>query len=294
MTNKPIQPRTSDGRYSTVPPRVPTSAPPVPGTSGLNPLTGLPNPRTSEEYLEETHRRYVSRSQGGDASPRLTRNEGYRLGAPKEAAGIECAQDFMARLLRIEKDSIEKIDGADDNYRLGDLRLPAGHTVEVKRQPINPTRYPLNFVEVGELTFNPRHTNGVGDLSRILQMNPDELSKVSVRDFRQDGRPHSDFGNPEFLSVSLTSIAGSRATIYTNPDDGFLYVYSRDEILGHVRKAVRNNNLRRGQGNSNDDGLAVLVPLPKWRFYRDKQGLWNYDGPGDRGEELKALRAYLG
>lgn len=290
---EPVQPRTSDGRYSTVPPRVPTAAPPIPGTSGVNPLTGLPNQRTSEEYLDAVHQRYVTRTQEGAASPRLTRNEGYRLGAPKEAAGIECARDFLSRLLKIEKDTVEMIEGADQNYRLGDLKLPAGHTLEVKRQPINPTRYPLNYVEVGELTFNPRHTNGAADLSRILQMNQDELANVSLRDFRTDGRPSSQFGSPEFLSVSLTSIAGSRATIYTNPDDGYLYLYSRDEILGHVRKSVKNNNMRRGQGNSNDDGLAVLIPLPKWRFRQDKKGLWHFDGPGDRGEELRALRAYL-
>jgi hypothetical protein len=245
--------------------------------------------------VDDLHDKFRAHQAGkASASPRLTRSEGYRRGAPKEAEGINTAEDFLNRLLGLEPSSITRIEGADDNYRYGDLRLPNGKTLEVKRQPINPDRYPMNFVEVGELTFNPRHLGGASNLAQLLDIDTEALSKVSVKDFRSEGHPSSAFGRPDHVSVSLTSIAGSQATIYVNPDQGHLYIYRRDEIIAHVRRSVLNNNLRRGQGNSNDDGLAVLVPLPRWRFTKDKQGMWRFTGAGESAEaEKKAIREYL-
>lgn len=273
----------------------PTSAPAITPT-----LFSTPNVATDGSFnvlpsVDDLHAKFRAHQAGrASASPRLTRTEGYRKGAPKEAEGLDSAEDFLNRLLKIDTGAIARIEGADDNYRQGDLRLPNGKTLEVKRQPINPDRYPMNFVEVGELTFNPRHFGGTTSLAHLLNIPSDTLAKTTVKDFRSEGHPSAPFGNPEHLSVSLTSIAGSQATIYVNPDQGHLYIYRRDEIIDHVRRSVLNDNLRRGQGNSNDDGLAVLIPLPRWRFSKDKQGLWRFVGVGPSAEaEKTALREYL-
>lgn len=269
----------------------PTSAPnlfPVPNVAIDPNVNVIPT-------VDDLHAKFRAHQAGkASASPRLTRAEGYRRGAPKEAEGINVSEDFLNRLLGLEPRAISRIEGADENYRHGDLRLPNGKTIEVKRQPINPDRYPMNFVEVGELTFNPRHFGGASSLAHLLNIDSETLASVSVKDFRSEGHPTSTFGHPDHVSVSLTSIAGSQATIYVNPDQGHLYIYRRDEIIDHVRRSVLNNNLRRGQGNSNDDGLAVLIPLPRWRFSKDKQGLWRFTGVGASAEaEKNALRDYL-
>ena len=251
------------------------------------PVTGTEISRIYANY-QATQPRATS------AAPSVTRSEGYRLGSPKEAAGIECAQEFLSRLLGVPVDGISLITGADDNYRYGDLRLPSGKTVEVKRQSINPDRYPMNFVEVAELTFNPRHSGGASMLARTIGVETDQLAASAVRDFRFDDRPSAPLGRPDYLSVSLTSIAGSAATIYVNPDAGHIYVYRSAEIMDHVRRGVLNNNLRRGQGKSNDDSLAVLVPLSRWRFSLDKNGKWRYVGVGTPEAEKNELRNHLG
>lgn len=269
----------------------PTPAPtlfPVPNVAIDPDINVLPT-------VEDLHAKFRAHQAGkASASPRLTRAEGYRKGAPKEAEGLNVAEDFLNRLLQLTPGSITRIEGAEENYRNGDFRLPNGKTIEVKRQPINPDRYPMNFVEVGELTFNPRHYGGAAALAQLLNIDSETLAASTVKDFRSEGHPSAPFGRPDHVSVSLTSIAGSQATIYVNPDQGHLYIYRRDEIIDHVRRAVLNNNLRRGQGNSNDDGLAVLVPLARWRFSKDKQGLWRYTGLGGSAEaEKSALRQYL-
>lgn len=270
---------------------VPTATPTLFPTSNV--VTD--NTVNTTTTVDDLHSKFRAHQAGkASASPRLTRSEGYRRGAPKEAEGINVSEDFLNRLLGLEAGAITRIDGADDNYRYGDLRLPNGKTLEVKRQPINPERYPMNFVEVGELTFNPRHYGGATSLAHLLNIDTETLAKTMVKDFRSEGHPSSPFGRPDHISVSLTSIAGSQATIYVNPDQGHLYIYRRDEIIDHVRRSVLNSNLRRGQGNSNDDGLAVLIPLPRWRFSKDKQGMWRFTGVGQSAEaEKNALREYL-
>lgn len=262
----------------------PTAAPSVPAAPAPAAPSAVPSP------VESAHARY-RRALG--AAPSITRAEGYQRGRAKEEAGLQLAETFLARLLGIPADQITRIDGADDNYRYGDLRLPSGKTIEVKRQPINPDRYPLNFVEVAEITFNPRHRHGTGMLAQALGIDVDRLSRAQVRDYRHDGHPESALGRPEHLSVSITSMLASTATMYVNPDDGHVYVYRSEEIIDHIKRGVLNDNLRRGQGNSNDDGLAVLVPLPRWRFHRGTDGLWRYTGTGTAEAEKTLLRTRL-
>jgi hypothetical protein len=238
------------------------------------------------------HRRYVNQRLQGGAAPRLDTDETYRTQAIKEAEGVECAQDFLQRLLRLELGAVTQITSHEDNLAYGDLRLPSGATVEVRRHAINPGRYPLNYVQVGELSFNPRYPRGLAELATGLQIGLEELTQVTVRDFRDEAKPVSPLGNPEFFTPLITAILASQVTMYVNPTDGFIYIYQRSEVVSAIRQSILNNNLRRGSGR-NADGLAVLIPLPALRFRRDKKGLWRFDGPGKAEDHLPELRTLL-
>jgi hypothetical protein len=104
-----------------------------------------------------------------------------------------------------------------------------------------------------------------------------ELERAVVRDIPNSRR--EPLGHPPRVSVSLTSIAGSHFTAYVNPeDDGrHIYLYRRDELLKHVQIAVM-RELLRGAGKSNEDTLAVLIPLSLWRWSRTRDQDWAYQG----------------
>jgi hypothetical protein len=90
--------------------------------------------------------------------PVVTRSEGYRRGVPKEEAALQVVESFFERELSVR---LERITNREENYRQGDFRVNGSKaTIECKRQPIDPVRYPQNFVEVFETTSNPRHEGG--------------------------------------------------------------------------------------------------------------------------------------
>ena len=206
-------------------------------------------------------------------APSISRNEGYRASAGKEEYAIQAAAGFLAQCLEVAPQELERITGADDNWLHGDLRLPNGATIEVKGQPVNPSRYPRNFMEVAEITNNPRHADGFKRLAHMMRLSEDELARITVTDYSTPGRPRTPLGAPPFLSVSITSMASAALTVYVNYVDGFLYAYQRDEILRILREQAR-KGLNRGQGRSNDDTLSVLGPLPRWIFSRDHDDAW--------------------
>lgn len=214
----------------------------------------------------------------------VSRNEGYRRGAGKEEVSISVLQDFLRDLVGTPG---EPITGADENYRHGDLRFSPTVTVECKGQPIDPLRYRQNFVEVFEETGNARHSGGFDALAGLLGVPSQKLEKTAVR----SGGRTTALGRPPFLSVSVTSIAACTFTAYVNHQQGgrHIYLYGRDEIMGHIRSAVTTNGLVRGAGNSNEDTFAVFVPLAAMRWTR-KDGSWVATGetPADKARKIVA------
>lgn len=203
----------------------------------------------------------------------VSRNEGYRRGAGKEELSIAILRDFLEE--RVGRPG-EPITGADENYRHGDLRFSPTVTIECKGQPIDPVRYKQNFVELFEVTRNERHAGGFAAVAGILGMRENALAAASVR----TGATRAELGRPTHLSVSITSISTAAFTAYVNYQEGgkHIYVYERDEIMGHIRRAVAGDSMVRGAGNSNEDTFAVFVPLPAMRWSRTG-GSWVANGP---------------
>ncbi|MEY4364745.1 MAG: hypothetical protein RLZZ305_89 [Actinomycetota bacterium] len=216
----------------------------------------------------------------------VTRNEGYRRGAGKEQMSLAVLRGFLQEKIGCAG---EEISGPDDNYRSGDLVFPSGRTVECKGQPIDPDRYSQNFVEVFEQTSNDRHLGGFARVAELLDITTAELARASVR-FR--GRS-VHVGEPDRVSVSITSIAAASFTAYVNHTDGgkHIYVYERDELMSHIRSGVRKGMVR-GAGNSNEDTFAVFVPLARMRWTR-RDGKWVPGGEEKEPGSLRRLTACL-
>lgn len=211
----------------------------------------------------------------------VSRSLGYLLGAGKEELSLALAIEFLKVQLGVDASQIED---RDENFLVGDLRCtPAGSTVEVKGQPIDPKKYPKNFIEVFEDTSRqrpPHHASGFDDVAMHLRLTRTELAVVPVVRFDIPGRPTQKLGELTHVSVSITSIASAAATIYVNNTSKMLYFYSSDALLSMIRDSVRNEGLRRGQGGSNRDTHAVLVPVSELRW-QGGQGAWAFVGAGN-------------
>lgn len=226
------------------------------------------------------------------AAPSISRAQGYALAAGKEDRALAAAEEFLAQALDLASADLNRIDGADDNWRLGDLRLPNGTTIEVKGQPINPGKYRRNFVEIAEITNTPRHADGFTRLASLLHLTEDQLAAIPVTDHTKPGKPVAPLGRPPRMSVSITSMGTAALAVYANAVDGYLYAYRREELMPILRTAVL-RGLNRGQGRSNDDTLGVLVALPRWRFQRAPDGLWAPMDAADPEAVYDAICAHL-
>lgn len=215
----------------------------------------------------------------------VTRAEGYRAAAGKEGQAIGVLREFLLDKLGEAGDPVE---GADDNYLHGDLRFAPGVTVECKGQPVDAARYARNFVEVFEVTSNDRHLGGFSRLASILGMSEPELAAVPVS---RQGQV-APLGVPSRVSVSVVSTGYAAFTAYVNAARGLVYVYSREELAGHLRSAVR-RGLVRGAGRSNEDTHGVFVPHPAMRWDRAADGSWAATGSVPDGVAVGALGAVL-
>ncbi|MGA1361795.1 MAG: hypothetical protein ACO36A_02610 [Ilumatobacteraceae bacterium] len=216
----------------------------------------------------------------------VTRNEGYGRGAGKEELALTALRGFLTEKIGNAGDEIT---GYDDNYRMGDLRFPSGTTVECKGQPIDPARYTQNFVEVFEVTRNDLHMGGLDRAAELLGMSVADLTRTSVRVRGTTGT----VGDQPRVSVSISSIATAGFTAYVNYVDGgrHIYVYERDELMGHIRTAARRGFVR-GAGNSNEDTFAVFVPLSRMRWSRSGAS-WRAAGDEPEQESLARLSRSL-
>jgi hypothetical protein len=217
----------------------------------------------------------------------VSRSEGYLRGAGKEALALASVQEFFRLVVGVPLDVITD---AQENYRLGDLRSAAGVYMECKGQPIDPQRYPQNFVEVFEQTHNPEHANGFDEVAELLDLTPEALSNVVVtlRD-----RSRVRLGRLPSVGVSIHSFFSAPLTTYVNYEEGgrWIYVYDRQELTNHIKEAVP-RGLRRGVGNSNEDTFSVFVPIAARRWQRVRGG-WQWAGTGPAEASVAHLRAAL-
>lgn len=222
----------------------------------------------------------------------ITRNAGYRRSQGKEEPAILMAQMFLRAVADISTDRIED---PKENYERGDLRVsPSGATIEVKGQPIDPKRYPKNFVEVFEDTTSGQQAHHAGGLARVAEILGLDVEALQERPVvRHDrGGMRERLGTIPFVSASINSIHGSAATIYVNVQQGFLYFYGRDELLTAVGTAVRHGAFERGKGLSNSDTHAVLVQLPALRWSL-AGGAWEFRGKGGVQTPVGEVRRIL-
>ena len=215
----------------------------------------------------------------------VTRAEGYR-----NSQGIEqiVSQVFHAFASEALEWNLTDIRDPEQNYLRGDYCLPSGKFIECKGQPIDPNRYPQNFVEVFERTSNPRHLGGQEALSSLLGQTLPALQAAKV--YNAKSKTREVLGQIDCLSISIRSIFSAEFTGYVNYSDGgrFVYLYTQEEISRHVM-ATSLNGFLRGAGRSNEDTYAVLIPLSRHRWVRERPG-WSYCGDGAQ-EEIVALSA---
>lgn len=202
----------------------------------------------------------------------LTRQEGYRRSVGKEQAGIDLARAFLDHMVGIH---CADVVGAE-NRTHGDLLAPSGATIEVKRQPIDPLKYPANFIEIMEdMTRNPKphHADGFERTVEILMTTPSALSKMRVSSKGKTKR----LGMLSHVSASLESMMRASFVIYANPDLEVVSMYSCAALLREVRKNAR-RKLVRGAGDSNEDTIATFVPNSFASFRRVDDEWKNYGG----------------
>lgn len=205
----------------------------------------------------------------------ISRSEGYRLAIGKEKIALSVVADFLDHTLGVKT---QEVIDPKMNFVNGDLMFQGGGFIECKSQPINPVRYPENFVEICELTHNPLHSRGFETLRVLAEQNAEELASRRVYNAPQRG--WTTFGFPEYLSVSIGSIFTADFTIYVNPKEGeqCLYLYLRDEITTHIRNSMKSSMVR-GAGRSNEDTFAVKIPLPQHIWVQERDG-WKYRDGG--------------
>lgn len=208
----------------------------------------------------------------------VSRNEGYALGRGKEGPALEMAAEFFRRVVGVEPSVVTD---REENWERGDIRFPSGAYAECKGQPIDPDRYPLNFVEVCEVTPNPVHLGGMERLAASLGVDYWQLADVNVWDNRDGHRGLCAFGTPEMVSPSFHTISSARVTVYVNATSptAHIYLYGRNEIVRLVRdELLLGEGMVRGAGKSNEDTFGAKIPLPAMRWTSREGGGWEYAG----------------
>jgi hypothetical protein len=131
----------------------------------------------------------------------VTRSEGYQNAAGVEKIALDAFRSFAATVLGW---SLTDIRDAERNYLEGDFEIKSGYTIECKGQPIDPVWYPKNFVELFEVTSNPRHEGGLEVVAKLLGLSIEDLK--SLRVYNAKTKKSGTVGNEPLVSVSIRSI----------------------------------------------------------------------------------------
>jgi len=222
----------------------------------------------------------------------VSRDEGYRLAKGKEGPALEMATEFFRRVIGVEPRVVTDF---VENWENGDLCFPSGEYGECKGQPIDPEKYPMNFVELCEVTSNRLHHDGMQRVADAIGVDYWQLADASVWDDREGHKKLVAFGVPELVSPSIHTISSARVTIYVNAvsPTAHLYLYGRNEIVRYVREAVLSQELVRAAGRSNDDTFGVKIPLPSMRWISQEGGGWEYFGDGIGQDAVERVLSVL-
>ena len=229
---------------------------------------------------EELHKRYRMHQLGkSSAAPADPNAKNLRSAQLDREQGLEMVSDFLSRLLGIDKNIITRYKDINIMYEKGDIVLPySNKNIEVKVRAIDPDRYPMNHVGLGSLKFDPRHNDGLKELAYKLGIDVLLLENATVREFGFDSKESYLLGHPEHFSLASHSLLSTVMTIYVNYQQGHIYLYTQEEIKKHIINAITLSGLRKGQGGDDPNLISVLIPLARWRFSKDKNGLWRYTG----------------
>lgn len=212
----------------------------------------------------------------------LTRNEAYRQNAHKETLAVEVFEDFLKAKVSSDYESVEDY---YENWTRGDIKLGNGKYIEIKGQPIDPTKYNgMNFVEVAEITSNPKHADGSEKLSIILER---DISNIKVNN-KQTGESGT-LGKPDCLNIAITSMSNGTAYAYVNHNLGIIYLYSAQKLLGLIKNSIETKGITQGAGRTHKDTLGVTVPIPV-AIWKKENGTWNFIGSGEEEKILDVLK----
>ena len=197
----------------------------------------------------------------------LTRNEGYKRAAGKEQIASAIFLDWAKHY----NFDIEEIKGYESNRTIGDYYLN-GKPVECKSQPIG--KYNQNFIELGEITANPIHSNGWQSLKDMLITNGTSITHMEEY---------------TYFNYALTPATNGAHMIYINRDTQLIYVYSSQRFIKEVATAVKEKGIQRGLGKSHKDTLSCFIPNATAVFQKIN-GEWTYKGTTDEQTVLNFLR----
>lgn len=218
----------------------------------------------------------------------ISRAEGYRRSVGKEHKGLKLATSFLSDVLQL---TAVPVHDKERNYSHGDLLIRGKYYIEVKSQPINPVKHPQNFVELFEITANPKHAGGFERIVELLNTSRERLAAVQVK----PGSRVVQLSNPPMISVSIESSARASWVVYTNPysDVKFIYVYERALFHQEITSSLWRTGLIRGAGRSNVDTFAVFISLPPaiWKYSLSTS--WQFIGNGNEADVKLALRQSL-
>jgi len=219
----------------------------------------------------------------------ISRAEGYRRSVGKERLGLEVAQNFLHTVL---SECSALVDDRVLNYTHGDLVVASGKYIEVKTQPIDPTRYRQNFVELFEKTQKQEHADGFDRVARLLGMAPDCLASTRVTSRET---PNLPLGMLPYVSVSIESFSTAACVMYVNPyfQTKYVYCYEKPFLRSQIAHALATKGLGRGLGNSNRDTFSVFIDYPDavWSFDHDTG--WRYAGAASEQHVKAALQTCL-
>lgn len=218
----------------------------------------------------------------------LERNAGYAKGKPKEAISIARFTDFLSQKITTD---FNIVTDKETQWQFGDIKLGNEKFIEVKGQGINPNKYGgKNFIELGEMTFNEKHSGGFNRLKDILGIPDLENQVISDRNKNVD-RP---FGSPDMFNVGLTPASNDTMYAYVNnkhdnADEVYIYLYSAKTLLSLVKNAILSDSkITLGAGGANNVTFGITIPVAK-AVWRRVNGEWTFVGSGNEQEIIKAI-----
>lgn len=199
----------------------------------------------------------------------ITRTEGYKRAAGKE----EQSENIFYNWSKNYNINTIKTEGYENNRLYGDFILPNKHFLELKSQNIG--QYSKNFIEIGEYTQNPLHSEGYNTLSTVLDNN--NITNLHNIKLTNRNKTVSTFGTPEYFNIGLTPVFNGAHIMYINIATQLIYLYSNKKFIQHIMNAIQTNGFHRGLGMSNEDSVAVFIPNSEVSW-QQQSNEWVYTG----------------